>query len=154
MSLGVMTMSGCVVPPNITEAPPPPNEPPVILRDDVIPEPGGSVTVCPDELLFVHIPVSDANVTDTLTLRLFVDDAPVHTGPGTQEETIRTFDAGLDGPCSRVTMPTGMPTGLLEAIVSDRGFIAGGRDTPAGAGTASLVWQLMCPPACQLDGGG
>lgn len=145
-----LLLSGCVIPPTLEEEPPAPNEPPVIVRGDegnpILPPPG-DVALCPDDDLTINIPVRDANLTDTLRMRLFLDTLPeggTHTADSTSD-LIRYVNAGVPPPCAN----SAGDSRLLEAIISDRGFKEPtGRETPpdSDALTASVAWLLDCLP--------
>jgi len=150
-----LSLSGCVVPPTLEEAPPAPNEPPVIITDSQdypIDPPDYSVLLCGDDDLNVDIPVEDPD-DDPLQMRLFLDNVRVRTLTDTNQG-VRYLNAGLPGPCRDVTVRSGR---LLEAIISDRGFESDGRETSAEAGIATLARLLDCrrPEDCAplTDGG-
>ena len=148
-----LSIAACIVPPSVQEAPSLPNQPPIILRDEVEPSLDDHVSLCPGERQSFRIPVRDENVSDHLELRLFVQDAelddPVLLGTFPQPslmraEPVRILLAEISDPCAGLT-----PPGILEAVVSDRGFTgAGGRETPQDAGlTTTAAWLLECPTA-------
>jgi hypothetical protein len=138
-----VSLSGCVIPPTLEEHPPAPNQSPVIVRDDRLRPKAGHVTLGECRDLVLQLPVEDANTQDTLTLRVFLDFSPVFTTQATLPtgDVVRNLLVPLSSPCALLQ---GRLSGVLEAVVSDRGFAGDGRETPPGAGTDTVVWDLTC----------
>ena len=148
-----LALVGCVIPPPLEEAPPPANLPPVMVRDDpenpILPPPGRISQSPGSDLVLDNIPVTDPNVNDKLTLRLLLDGLQVVTVDAPRTGiALRVFkNVVVDLPC---TLIPSLAAGQLVGVVSDRGFTGAGRETPSGAGTASVEWVIDC---VQLDGG-